>query len=450
MRCKKFSPSRLATFVGCLFTFAMSGQQELGLSFLKNEFQSTFVNPAFFPEKRWTLALPGFVADGSSSADVGLREVFPKNEDGSTTFDVDKLLAKLEAENNTVKATYGLETIGLCVKTGKNAWLLTHSQRTAVEIGYPRNLVDLLWNGNAKFIGQTIEIGPSLHAAAWQEFGLGFSTKRGPITVGGRAKMMLGAAAIRTDRTHISLHTSDDIYQLKLETDYGFQSAGEVLRLDTSGFGFDPAVSFPTAKKVFGKNRGFGLDLGARFNLGEKVAISASVLDLGSKITWKNEANYWLSKGTFEYDGVDLPPSTILNSDSLDFAGKLDSLNDILAFQKSATEFTTTLPARGYLTGTFSPTENWLFGATLFMQTGGEKESRQALALAARRSFFKKILSVGLHYSLDDRSVANLGATVGVRVPFFRIFATSDNVFSSVLPKQSSRVQFRIGASLSI
>lgn len=424
----------------------------MGLSFLKDEFQSTFVNPAFFPEKKWTLALPGFVADGSSSADIGLRELFPKNADGSTSFDVAKLLTKLEDENNTFKATYGLETIGFCLKTGKSAWSLTHSQRTAVEIGYPKNLVDLLWNGNAKFIGQTIEIGPSLDAAAWQEFGLGFSTKRGPLTLGGRAKMLLGGAAIRTDRTHISLYTGDEfqVYQLKLETDYGFQSAGEVLRLDTSGLGFDPTVSFPSAKDVSSKNIGFGFDLGGRLKLGEKASISASLLDLGSKIHWKNEANYWLSHGTFEYDGVDLPPSTVLNSDSLDLAGKLDSLNDILAFSKTATDFSTTLPTRAYLTGTFSPTEKWLFAATFFYQTGGEKESRQALAFAARRTFFKKLLSVGLHYSFDDRSVANLGATVGVRVPFFRIFATSDNVFSSLLPKQSSRVQFRIGASLSI
>ncbi len=425
-----------------------AGQQELGLSFLNDDIQSLAVNPAFFPEKKRTIALPGFYADGSFSADLGIRQMFPKNADGSTGFDVDRILTKLDDSGNRLNASYGLETIGFCLKKNRFAFSLTHAQRTDVKMTFPKKLVELLWKGNAPFIGQTIEVAPGFDAAAWQEIALGISTKRGPLTFGGRAKFLLGAAAARSDKEQISVFTDPDIYQLKMTTDFGFASAGDVLRFDTAGLGFDPTINFPKPKRASAQNFGLGLDLGARFKLG-KIQFAVSLLDIGSSISWKKNAEYRHSNGAFEYDGVDFPPTAIINGDDLDFSGKLDSLNDALNFQTSKTDFETVFPSRAYFTGQFGLGENWLVGATFFTQKKtGKADSRQAVAVQLQRFFIKKRLMVAAQYSLDDHSVANFGATIGLKVPYFRIFATSDVVQTAFAPYKNSRVNFRVGGSV--
>lgn len=434
-------------FAQSFFSQKMSAQQELGLSFLPENIQSLSVNPAFFPEKKWTVALPSFYADGSFSADLGLREMFPKNADGSTGFDVDRVLSKLDAANNRLTAGYGLETIGFCWKKDRLAFTLTHAQRTDVAMVFPKKLVELLWLGNAQFIGDTIEIAPGFDAAAWQELSLGISMKKGPVTFGGRAKFLLGGAAARTDKQHISVYTNPDIYQIRMETDFGFTSAGDVLRLDTAGLGFDPTVNFPKPKDASAQNFGIGIDLGGRLDLG-KIQLAVSLLDIGSSISWKKNAEYRHSQGVFEYDGVDFPATDIVNGDDLDFSGKLDSLNDALNFVTTANDFETVFPSRAYFTGQFSLGENWQLGATYFYQKSTEKlDSRQAVAVSLQRFLFKKILMLGGQYSLDDHSVANFGATLGLNLKYARLFATTDVVQTAFSPYKNSRVNFRVGAS---
>ncbi len=427
-----------------------AAQQELGLSFLSKQPQSLAVNPAFFPEEKFTLMLPGVWADGSFSADIGLREAFPKRPGGGVGFDVEKILTKLDDSNNKLRAGYGVETFGLMWKGRRLAFSLTHELRTNVEAAFPKKLVELLWRGNAQFIGQTIEVGPGFDVAAWQQLAVGISTQKGPITVGGRAKLLLGAAAARTDRQHISLYTDPDIYQIKMETDFGFLAAGDVLRLDTSGLGFDPTVNIPKPKNASPQNLGVGLDLGVRVAVGS-VSLAASLLDIGSSISWKRNAKYRHSNGVFNYDGVEFPPTDIVNGTNLDFSGKLDSLNDVLDFTTTKQDFETVFPTRAYFTGQFGLGENWAVGGTYFYQKSTEQlASRQAVAVQLQRHFFKKKLTLGLQYALDDHSVANLGASGELRIWKARLFATSDVVQTAFLPLHTSRANFRVGGSIGL
>jgi Family of unknown function (DUF5723) len=437
------------TLVFFLFLpLSLLAQQELGLSFQSNELQSLAVNPAFFPKKTWTIGLPGFYADGRFSANLGLRQMFPKNSDGSTGFDVERVLSELDDSGNALRANFGFETFQICFKKNRLAFSLSHAQRTNAQVGFPKKLVELLYRGNAQFIGETIEIGPDFDVAAWQEIAFGVSSKKGPLTFGGRGKLLVGSAAGRTDQSQISVFTDPDIYQIKMQTDFGFFAAGDVLRLDTAGLGFNPTVNFPSPKNASFENIGFGIDLGARLDLG-KIELGASILDLGSSIKWTKNANYHRSNGIFDYDGVNFPPSSIVSGSDLNFSGKLDSLNDALNFKTSAAKFETTLPTRILINGQYKLTENWQLGATFFAQKSTDSRPKsQAVAVQIQRYFLNKKLRAGVNYSLDNHSAANFGATIGVAVPYFRFFATSDHLLTAFQPYKSNRVNFRIGASV--
>jgi hypothetical protein len=431
-----------------LLPFSLLAQQELGLSFQSKDIQSLAINPAFFPKKTWTIGLPGFYADGRFSANLGLRQMFPKNSDGTTGFDVERILTKLDANNNALAANFGVETFQICFQKNRLAFSLSHAQRTNAQVGFPKKLVELLYHGNAQFIGETIEIGPSFDVAAWQEIAFGVSTKKGPLTIGGRGKLLVGSAAARTDKSQISVFTDPDIYQIKMQTDFGFYAAGDVLRIDTAGLGFNPTVNFPSAKHADFKNIGFGIDLGARLELG-KIELSASILDLGSSIKWTKNANYRRSNGIFDYDGVNFPPSSIVSGSDLNFSGKLDSLNDALNFKTTAANFETTLPTRILVNGHFDLTKNWQLGATFFAQKNTDSAPKtQAVAAQIQRYFWNKKLRAAINYSLDSHSAANIGATIGVAVPYFRFFATTDHLSTAFQPYKSNRVNFRVGASV--
>jgi hypothetical protein len=76
------------------------------------------------------------------------------------------------------------------------------------------------------------------------------------------------------------------------------------------------------------KNMGFGLDIGATYNISEKIMVSAALTDLGF-IKWKTDVTNLQAKGRFEFSGIDL--SDFINgTKTMDELGTetLESLKD--------------------------------------------------------------------------------------------------------------------------
>ncbi|MFN0215412.1 MAG: DUF5723 family protein [Saprospiraceae bacterium] len=435
-------------FVLLAFTQA-SAQQELMLHTLPEVLHSNATNPAFFPQnKHFAIGLPGIGLDASHSGEISYKDIFVKDGD-RTIMNFSNALSKLEP-TNTVRFEQRIETVSLGLRLPGKIWLqAAHANRLSGLVVYPKTLPALIWDGNAQYIGQTVDIGLKTDISDWNEWSLSLAKSFKNLNIGIRAKLLTGSSALLTDKDHstASVTTSNDIYQLSLATDYGFHASSLISAIDTSGLGFDFVVG-KLKGAAFSKNTGIALDLGAQFKINEQITIDLSLLDLGGKITWKEKSNYFLSQGAYQYDGVTLPGADIINgSDSLDFSSKLDTLNDIFKFQKTAAEFETRLPMRGYVGGNYAFTKRWSLGLSAYFQKREDEKATVAVAASARCKLLKWV-SLGAMYSVNERSAANLGFHLLLKPGPVQIYFASDNLLNAFSVKSSPVVNLRTGLSL--
>lgn len=426
-------------------------QQELMLHSLNDVWHSTSTNPAFFPaDKKVVVGLPGISLDAEHSGDISYRDVFVKSGD-KTVIDFGNVISRL-APSNEVRFDQRNETFSLGFRLPMKFMIQGgHATRTSGSIVYPKSLPELLWNGNGPYIGQTLDIAPVAAVSSWNEWSIGLARQFGIVTIGVRGKLLTGISSLLTDPNHTlaTVHTSNDIYQLTLNTDYGFHSSQIISAFDTSGLGFN--VDFGSLKgKAFSQNTGSAFDLGIHVQVNEKLSLDASVLDLGGKINWDTKSNYYLSQGSYEYEGQEFPGTDIINgADSLDFETKLDSLNDIFNFNKTAASFTTELPVRAYVGVGYQLTKRWSVGVSAHLTHRASGEDTYAVGASARWQLFKW-LSLGGMYSINQRSGANLGFHLVAKPGPVQVYFTSDNLLNAFTPKNSSVVNFRAGIALLI
>jgi hypothetical protein len=425
----------------------LHAQQEMMLNSLQDVWHSNATNPAFFPEgKKRVIGLPSYGIDAAHSGTVSYRDVFVKNGD-RTYIDFGNAISKLDPENQ-FRFDQRLETFSLGFKFGPVRVMAGHANRFTGAFVYPKSLPELLWNGNAPYVGKEVNVALKAQVFDWNEFNAGASVELGNLELGARVKYLSGATALRTDdnRATATLYTSPDIYQLTMKTDYGFYSSSIISAIDTSGLGYDLSLT-DLKGKLFSSNRGVGFDIGARLKVTDKIVLSASALDLGATINWDANARYFLSNGSYEYTGVSFPGVDIINgTDSLDFETKLDTLNDIFKFNRSNATFSTRLPTRYYASLSYQLTQRFQLGVSFFMQQG--EQDLSAVGAQARWAVMKW-LSLGAMYSVNDRSAANLGFHLILKPGPVQFYFLSDNLINAFTVKNASAANLRFGGSLS-
>lgn len=435
-----------------LFVGQLSAQQALMLHSHADLWQSNAINPAFFPrEKHIAIGLAAFALNAAHSGDIAYNDIFFR-QNGRTIVDFGQAISRLEAQNE-VFADQRIETISLGLRLhGDWAVFASHANRLTANLGYPKSLPELLWNGNAPYINQTVQIAPVADVFDWNEWSAGVSKKIGKVSIGARAKYLAGISALKTDPTRQSatLFTDPDIYQLTLKTDYAFHSSNLISAIDTAGLGFDVDLANLADRALFTANRGVAFDLGIQANLlNDRLSLSASVLDLGGTINWHKNAQYFQSKGEYQYDGVVFPGEDIINgSTDLDFSTKLDTLNDIFRFSKTTASFRTALPLSGYAGADFKLIRQLSIGVTVFHQ---QLEDRNQTAAAANIRWMPlSWFSLSGQYSLNNQSSNNIGVGITLTPGPVQLYFFSDNIASAFSIKSQPAVNFRTGIAVKI
>jgi len=235
-----------------------------------------------------------------------------------------------------------------------------------------------------------------------------------------------------------SLFTDNDVYQLTFNTDYTVLSSNT---LDINGLS-DFTFQNDLAKQFLSSNNGWAFDLAASFQVTDALRFSASIVDIGS-IDWNNETSSFTSQGSYTYEGFEL--DDFLLNDDVEFEIKLDTLEEIFAFQESDTEVNTKLGAKLYLAGQYELTEKIQVGALLVMNDTDFEGSAYGLNL--QYNLGTKSL-IGLNYSYRKDSFSNLGIQFLTRIGPIVIFGNTDNVFSLV-SNDNYRFNGRVGLGLS-
>lgn len=420
--------------------------QDITTPLMSESWQATFSNPALYGNMlgTMTIGLPG-VHNELRLENVTYNELLAV-ENGVRIVDLNQLPDLLE-ERNELRNDFSLETVGFGIQGDRFSFGLTHRLRAAGTVNYPRTLVQLAAEGNAQFIGQTVEIAPFGYATSFHEFGFGASYSFGEIiTIGARVKYLSGVADISTnDDASLQLTTGEDNFALSLAQD---------LRLNTSGIAnyagldnLDVDLNFNNLglEELFGSNSGLAYDAGVFVNLG-RVRLQAAANDLGASITWKNDVTNLDFSGTDEFGGLDVLEQFL--EDSVSFAGVLDTLQAIFEPAESNEDYQTNIATTYLLGGEFDLTERLTLGAIL-VHYDRPQTAETAFGLQARYRFFEP-LTVGVSYTQRENRAANLGVNVLANLGPFQLLASTDNLLTVFRQKDSSEANFRLGSSLLI
>lgn len=405
---------------------------------MSDVWQANKTNPAFFPEDRQIIvSLPGIqntlYFSGATYGDA-FRE-----ENGEDVFDVDNLIANLE-DRNVVRENLELETVGFAIALGKLRLSLAHSTRFQAYFNFPKTLPQLIWKGNAQFIGETIDLNNDLQLYSYNQFALGGAWVGETFSIGARFKLLAGIGDVSSVRGEASLYTDPEVYQLEFSADYLLNTSSVLDYQNYNDLELD--YSLGQIEELMSSNIGWAADLGAQLKL-EDWRFSASLIDIG-QIRWTENAKSYSSEGTYSYDGLDV--SNALTGDSVSFEQALDTLEAIFAFEETPGAYTTTLPARLYVSAQYDLSETITLGG-LFYSEWYRGEMIPAVALSGQFAL-GEALSLGAVYSVVRDSYFNLGANLRLDLGPVQIYGVTDNIAAAFRPAESRYFQFRTGLNL--
>ncbi len=418
------------------FSFA---QQEFGTHFLNGTWQGNMTNPSMLPTNKVTISLPGFYTNLGIS-NITYNDIF----DSNGAADINNVISKLEA-SNYFKSNLALQTFGIGIRSKRFFFSFNHEIRSNNSITYPKELLQLAWQGNAQFIGKQISFAPTFQFSTWHQIGIGIGFQiNDKITIGAKIKKLSGIIDVSSsDDSFLHLTTSGDIYQLLLDANYTVQTSGGLDFNDFTDFSFSPTgIDIGSINQLFNQNSGVALDLGATISLG-KLSLSASALDLGS-IHWKKNAKQYSIQGSYEFEGITYTQNIF--EDSTQFTSIVDTIQTIFQPTTENNSYRTALPRQFYLSGNYSLTENLKVGA-LFYVENNINDLYPAFTLAANYSL-SSLLKVGAAYTMKKGSLDNLGLNAVIKLGPIQLVAATDNIFSAFSPKDHNHANVRLGLNL--
>ena len=314
----------IASIIACIFIATAANAQNSSLLFGSTYIpQSNLLNPAFYPNNNtFYISLPSVMQE--IHIPVSYDDIFIKEGSSDQRYmSAWDLAAKLKDDNNMFLNT-DIQHIGFGLRI--RHLFVNFSSRTKLNIhfGVPTGVASLFADKFNGYESQRITISDAnlMQTTAYNEYAFGAGYTLGNLTVGARAKILNGICDFRTTQTDFSFQFDENSQLNEVLIKYHALSSGyQIFRKSTFG---------EALKAVFtGNNWGMTLDLGARYKW-EFLEVSASILDIGKGIHWKNDV---VSIAPHEntaitVDNYDFGHIPIDNWDTLQsvFQGTLDSI----------------------------------------------------------------------------------------------------------------------------
>jgi hypothetical protein len=295
------------------------------------------VNPAFFPNStRLFISLPNINMDFTSP--VSYSDVFsfdPETQRG--IINANQVLDNIT--NNRLFMNLNVHPLGIGLKVGGLFVTASLQSKTNISFGVPQGLTTLITEGNVKNLGpdNPLELidNDFVSILSYAEGAVGVGLKVGKhMTLGARAKMLVGVADISNAGSSVKLTTAEDYSSLTADMNLSYHCAS-VLH-----FYYDSATNkynftHPTDVESVPKNYGYALDLGFRYTT-ELFELTGSIIDLGKGIHWEDGIQRVVSRNgnkQIVFEGVDI--SNIMQGGQMD----VNVLNDLIDSLKQMTEF---------------------------------------------------------------------------------------------------------------
>jgi hypothetical protein len=439
--------------------------------------QNHLLNPALRPSNSLYIGLPAIsgINLNINNNFVNFSDVFVKGSKDSVLsflhpdYNFDDFVAKIK-DKNSLEPELTIQLFGLGFSVGKSSYVfLDINERIDGNIAFPGDLFKLALNGNAGFVGNKIDLSSFRgDLKYYREVGLGFSKSfTNKLRIGVKGKLLFGIAGASIDNRSFGITVNND-YAHTLDADLiaNISAPLEVImpadhKLDSTDFVFDEnrfktgsgIVEFIMGKK----NMGLGLDIGATYDISDKLRVSAAITDIGY-IKWKKDVTNLQARSHFEFSGLNL--TNVLNGTmTFDSVANqlLDSLKDSFEVSDSKVPFITYLPFGVTLGGSYNLTKRFSLGLLSYSRFIG-KQIRESLTLSANVNL-GNAFSTSFSYTVANHRFDNLGFGLAFRPGIFQFYFLADRlpitwnkikVDNSTIPLPTSwnTINLRLGMNL--
>ncbi len=425
--------------------FASATAQNSQVLYNMNLPQNHLLNPALRPSNSLYIGLPvisGINLNVNNNF-VNFSDIFMRggSSDSLITFlhpdnDVNDFLAKIK-DKNSLEPQFSVQLFGLGFSVGKDSYVfLDINERIEGNIVLPGDIFELFLKGNEGFIGNKIDLSSlSGDMKYYREIGLGFSRNfTNKLRIGVKGKLLFGIAANSIDNRSLGISVSDDyIHTLDADLTVNISAPMQVVRdaenniddiiFDDERFNSGSGV----AKFLMGTNNmGLGMDIGATYDINDKIMVSAAITDIGF-IKWKKDVTNLLVEGKYEFSGLNIT-DVVNGTKTFDELGDdmLDSLKNSFTVSDINNPFTTWLPFGLTVGGRYNLTNSFSLGLLSYSRFIG-KQIRESLTLSANVNLGNS-LSTSITYTAANHRFDNFGAGLAFRAGVLQFYMMADRI----------------------
>lgn len=424
------------TSIFWLLSMLLFGQNQMVMYFMDDVPQSTATNVAHIPAV--TVHLNPFLPSlGFSVLHSGfaMSDAMVRNEYDSLRIDTERIVKSLR-NRNYLAGSGGLELFSLGIRFKTNNYIhFSTSATLSSTICYPGKFAGLLLRGNGPYVGQRLNFSDlAVNTIAYNQFALGYSRIISPKWQAGlRIKYLVGLANARFTARTLYFETENELYDLTVGADY---------LINTSYFDINnPGLS---------RNPGYGIDAGVIYTPAQNLRISLQVSDLGS-IQWNDNVRSYSTNGEnkLTFTGIDISQ---FYDDDYDISTELDkwidSLNQFFIPEENNLSYTTSLPARVMLSGTWDYLNRNRLGILLEGELFNNRLLPSVSIMYQRK--VGRALTVQGCWTAYRNTYANLGLGLSFQLLGFQYYLASSNILAPILPYHSKSFSVQTGFNILI
>lgn len=426
-----------------LWLTATQAQQDLSMFNLNEIPQSSYSNPSNQFNGKFYIGLPAISSNYFSLSNSGFAysDFIRKNGD-SLLADFDNMIRSIKDDNYlSFYSKIDLLSFGFNLNN-KTQLMFNVSENAYFRLSYPKDLMRFIYEGNAAFEDNTANLeGVGLSLNHYREYSVGLSHQlNDKLRIGGRLKYLYGMENIYNERSDITVVTDPETYAITANANLSIKTAGLT----------DEVEDEDVASYLNGRgNRGLGVDLGANYQLNEKISLNASIIDLGY-IRWNAFTKSYSNNGAFNYQGIELDAFAgdqgARSDGETSFDRVLDSLEEAMNIDTSTSAYTAPLTTRIYIGGNYQLNDRSHAGALIQAEVF-QGNILPSFTLLYNRKMTKWI-GLGASYTMINRSYNNFGVAMNFNPGPIQFYVVSDNLLGAFQPQHTRHLQIRFGINL--
>ena len=431
--------SHFLTTALLLLTFSSFAQYGTSFYHLGNAtMQSTDYNPAYFPEGKFFLKLPGPGMNLYLNNAFSYSDVITKQDNGDLAINANDLIDGFgESFHMTGDITSNLFHIGYQFgprnqpdSTGLGISLFANI-RGNFNLALPGSGADLLWQGNGAFIGdkQTLDLGFNTSLYLERGLGLAYTLPKSNLKLGLRLKLLNG---------YVNYSTPSDTEATFLtkgpEDSYALEASYQSMMIRTSGLvniadieegsmdyldGFIDSDDYTSL--AMPANKGFALDLGAEYKIDSNFTVALAINDLGT-INWTENVSTY---GIRDSSGVGLPEFDLLDDDLADIL--VDTFNNNFDYYKLNEAYKTNLPTRIVASLIYTPWDDKTDIIATLNSRIIQGEFRSGFGIGINRKLSPKFILSTSVTKMPQQGL-NMGAAISATAGFIQFYAGVDKM----------------------